>query len=170
MAASVFFTATLVLTRSKADSLAPLLIILLLAIALANFLLGVFFLFSRRNAALVAAILPILLAFALLDDVLPFTPISVLSPRYLADQLQANQVPLADLRVVGIKRNTLYGLNFYLRTDLQEWDRDPARESYVLATGRLPCSKISEAMSCSNLWGTVGKIDDFELLHLTPKR
>jgi 4-amino-4-deoxy-L-arabinose transferase-like glycosyltransferase len=144
--------------------------LILLALALSNLLLGIFSLLSRRNAALVLAVLPILLAFALVDAILPFTPASILSPRYLAYQLQANQVPLADLRVVGIRRSTLYGLNFYLRIDLQEWDRDPSHESYVLATGRLPCSKIPEAMSCSDLWGAADKMDQLELLHLTPKR
>jgi 4-amino-4-deoxy-L-arabinose transferase-like glycosyltransferase len=143
--------------------------LILLALALANLLLGIFSLLSCRNAALVLAVLPILLAFALVDEILPFTPASILSPRYLAYQLQANQVPLADLHVVGIRRSTLYGLNFYLRIDLQEWDRDPSHESYVLATGRLPCSKIPETMSCSDLWGAADKIDQLELLHLTPK-
>ena len=142
----------------------------LVAFALANCLLGVFFLFSRRSAALVAGILPILLAFAMVDEFLPFTPVSILSPRYLAYQLQANRVPLADLRVAGIRRSTLYGLNFYLRTDLQEWDHDSSRESYVLTTARLPCSKMPADLTCSSLWGEVDKIDDFELLHLTPKR
>ena len=148
---------------------APLFALLLGALALANFLLGIFFPFSRRNAALVAGILPILLLFALVDEILPFTPVSILSPRYLADQLRANHVPLAELRVAGIRRSTLYGLNFYLRTDLQEWDRDSAHEAYVLATGRLPCSKIPEYLNCSSLWGQIDKIDDLELLHITPK-
>ncbi len=149
---------------------APLLGLILVAFALANCLLAVFFLFSRRSAALISGILPILLAFAMLDEFLPFTPVSILSPRYLAYQLQANRVPLADLRVAGIRRSTLYGLNFYLRTDLREWDHDSSRESYVLATGRLPCSKMPADLTCSSLWGEVDKIDDFELLHLTPKR
>jgi 4-amino-4-deoxy-L-arabinose transferase-like glycosyltransferase len=148
---------------------APLFGLVLGALALANGLFGIFFLLSRRNIALFAGILPILVLFTLVDEVLPFTPVSILSSRYLAYQLQANHVPLADLRVSGIRRSTLYGLNFYLRTDLQEWDHDPSRASYVLATGRLPCSKIPDVMSCSDLWGPVDKIDDFELLHLTPK-
>ena len=148
---------------------APLFALILGALALANGLFGIFFLFSRRNIALFAGILPILLLFTLVDEILPFTPVSILSSRYLAYQLQANHVPLADLQVSGIRRSTLYGLNFYLRTDLQEWDHDPSRESYVLATGRLPCAKIPEVMSCFDLWGPVDKIDDFELLHLTPK-
>jgi 4-amino-4-deoxy-L-arabinose transferase-like glycosyltransferase len=149
---------------------APLFGLFLGALALANCLLGIFFLFSRRNIALVAGTLPILFLFALLDEILPFTPVSILSPRYLAYQLQANHVPSAELRVAGIRRSTLYGLNFYLRTDLQEWDRDPTHESYVLATGRLPCSKIPETLNCSSLWGQIDKIDDLELLHITPKR
>jgi 4-amino-4-deoxy-L-arabinose transferase-like glycosyltransferase len=147
---------------------APLFALVLGAFALANFLLGILLLFSRRNIALLAGTLPILLLFALVDEILPFTPVSILSPRYLAYQLEANQVPLAELRFAGIRRSTLYGLNFYLRTDLREWKRDPAQPSYVIATGRLPCSKIPEGLNCSNLWGEIDKVDDFELLHLTP--
>jgi 4-amino-4-deoxy-L-arabinose transferase-like glycosyltransferase len=167
------FAATIVYDEGRLKNLvafAPLIGLILIGLSLANLLLGFFFLLSRRSAALVAAILPILLAFTLLDDILPFTPVSILSPRYLAYQLQANHVPLADLRVAGIRRNTLYGLNFYLRTDLQEWNGDPSQESYVVATGRLSCLKMPVAMSCSSLWGEVDKSDDFELLHLTPKR
>jgi 4-amino-4-deoxy-L-arabinose transferase-like glycosyltransferase len=148
---------------------AALFALLLAAFALANCLLGIFLLFSRRSVALAAGTLPILLLFALVDEILPFTPASILSPRYLAYQLQANHVPLADLRVVGIRRTIVYGLNFYLRTDLQEWERDSVHESYVLATGRLPCSKVPAELNCSNLWGETDKIDDFELLYLTPK-
>jgi hypothetical protein len=91
------------------------------------------------------------------------------SPRYVAYQLQAAQVPLAALRVSHLKRATIYNLDFYLRTDLQEWDRDPSREVYVLATGSLPCSKMPEQVTCSNLWGEIDNADSFELLHLTPK-
>jgi 4-amino-4-deoxy-L-arabinose transferase-like glycosyltransferase len=149
---------------------APLFGLVLGAFALANFLFGIFFLFSRRNIALVASTLPILLLFAIVNEILGFVPASILSPRYLAYQLQANRVPLADLRVAGIRRSTVYGLNFYLRTDLQEWEHSPAHEAYVLATGRLPCSKIPAELNCSDLWGEVDKIDDFQLLHLTPKR
>jgi 4-amino-4-deoxy-L-arabinose transferase-like glycosyltransferase len=147
---------------------APLFVVVVLALALANFLLGAFFLFSRKTAGLFAAVLTVLLAFALLDDILQFTPVSIISARYLADQLQANRVPIGDLRVAGIRRGTLYGLNFYLRANLLEWDRDPSRETYVLATGRLPCSKIPKELDCSVRWGQTGDADNFELLHLIP--
>jgi 4-amino-4-deoxy-L-arabinose transferase-like glycosyltransferase len=174
LAAAVLFAVLAVKTYDERllrnlIAFAPLFALLLGAFALANFLLGICFLFSRRHIALVAVTLPILTLFAVVDEILPFTPVSILSPRYLAYQLQATHVPLSELRAAGIRRSTLYGLNFYLRTDLQEWEHDPAQQSYVLATGRLPCSKIPEAMSCFNLWGQIEKIDDFELLHLTPR-
>jgi 4-amino-4-deoxy-L-arabinose transferase-like glycosyltransferase len=143
--------------------------LILLFLAVANLLLGVFFLFSRRSAAVAGVALSLFLTFPLLDIFSEFTPVSILSPRYVAYQLQAAQVPLAALRVSNLKRATIYNLDFYLRTDLQEWDRDPSREVYVLATGSLPCSKMPEEVTCSNLWGELDKTDSFELLHLTPK-
>jgi hypothetical protein len=111
----------------------------------------------------------LLLTFQLSDVVIPHTPVSILSPRYMAYQIKSYEMPLAALRASHLKRATLYGLNFYLRTDLQEWDRDPSREVYVLANGSLPCSKTPQEMTCSNLWGEIENADNFELLHLTPK-
>ena len=149
---------------------APLFGLVLLFLALANLLLGILFIFSRRSAALAAVVLSLLLTFHLSDFFVSFTPISILSPRYVAYQIQVYQIPLAALRASNLRRATLYGLNFYLQTDLQEWDRDPSREVYVLAAGSLPCSKTPEEMTCSDLWGAIDKTDNFELLHLTPKR
>jgi len=148
---------------------APLFKLVLLFLALANLFLGILSFFSWRSAALAAVVLSLLLTFRLSEIFVPYTPVSILSPRYVAYQIQAYQMPLAALRVSHLKRATVYGLNFYLRTDLQEWDRDPSREVYVLATGLLTCSKIPEEMTCSDLWREIGKADNFELLHLTPK-
>ncbi len=143
--------------------------LILLFLAVANLLLGVFFLFSCRSAAVAGVALSLFLTFPLLDIFSEFTPVSILSPRYVAYQLQAAQVPLAALRVSRLKRATIYNLDFYLRTDLQEWDRDLSREVYLLANGSLPCSKMPEEVTCSNLWGEIDNADSFELLHLTPK-
>ncbi len=148
---------------------APLIGIVLLFLALANLFLGILYLFSWRSAALIAVVLSLFLALRLLDVAVQFTPISILSPRYVAQQVQTYRLPLDALRVSHLKRATLYGLNFYLRTDLQEWDGDPSRQVYVLANGALPCSKMPEEMTCSALWGWIDKTDSFELLHLTPK-
>ena len=144
--------------------------LLLLFLAVANLLFGVLYFFSWRSAALAAVVLSLFLTFHLSDIVVPHTQVSILSPRYVAYQIQAYQLPLSALRVSQIKRATLYGLNFYLGTDLHEWDHDPSREVYLLATGSLLCSKMPEEMTCSDLWGQIDRTDSFELLHLTPNR
>jgi 4-amino-4-deoxy-L-arabinose transferase-like glycosyltransferase len=149
---------------------APLIGLILIVLALANLLLGVFVFFSRRSAALITSTIPVFLGFGLLDTIAAFTPFSILSPRYAAYQIQADQVPPQALRVTGIRRATVYGLNFYLRTDLQEWDHDSSREVYLLAVGPLPCPTQAQDGACSDLWQEVDKIGDFQLLHLTPKR
>jgi 4-amino-4-deoxy-L-arabinose transferase-like glycosyltransferase len=149
---------------------APLFGVVLLFFAVANLLLGGLSLFKRRSAAVVAAGLSVLLTFALMDMAAGYTPVSILSPRYVADQIRMDRVPVSALRVSRLRRATLYGLNFYLRTDLQEWDGDPSREVYVLAAEQLPCSKVPQEMSCSDLWGWIDKNDQFDLLHLIPKR
>jgi 4-amino-4-deoxy-L-arabinose transferase-like glycosyltransferase len=147
----------------------PLLSLLLLFFAVANLLLGVLYLFSRRSAALVTVVLSLFLTFGMLDLAEPYTPASILSPRYLAYQIQADQAPLAALRFSRIKRATLYGLNFYLHSELQEWDGDPAREVYVLTTGGPPCSQTPKEMTCESLLGVAGKVEDVQLLHLVPR-
>jgi 4-amino-4-deoxy-L-arabinose transferase-like glycosyltransferase len=144
--------------------------LVLFLFALANLLLGALSLFSRRSAALIAAVVPTLIVLFLLDEILPLTPVSILSPRYIAYQIQAEQIPLSNLRVSKLGRTTIYSLNFYLRTDLQEWDRDPSREAYVLSDGAESCSRSPQGMTCSDLWGGIDSTSNFELLHLNPKR
>jgi len=72
------------------------------------------------------------------------------------------------LHFAKLKRTTLYGVNFYLRTNLHEWDGDPAREVYVLTDG-LRCSMKPAEMNCDDLWIEQESIDRFDVLHLTPK-
>jgi len=141
----------------------------LLLFALANLLLGALSLFSHRSAALVAAVVPILMILLLLDQILPLTPVSILSPRYIAYQIQAEQIPLSNLHVSRLSRTTVYSLDFYLRTDLPEWDRDASREVYVLSDGAAFSSRSPQGMTCSDLWGRIQSTPNFELLHCTPK-
>jgi 4-amino-4-deoxy-L-arabinose transferase-like glycosyltransferase len=175
LAAAALFGSTFAVIRAhdwrslkNLVAFAPLFGLVLVTLALANFLLGTFFLFSRRNAALATAVLSVVLAFGLLDVAFSNTPMSILSARYLAYQIQAEGVPMAALRQLGLKRANIYGINFYLRTDLQEWDRNRSREVYLLTEGELPCSRISKEMSCKDIWGWLTKTDNFELLRLTP--
>ncbi len=149
---------------------APLVGFVLLLFCLANCFLGVGFFSARAKIALVAGIFPILVGLALFGKILASSPAHIMSSRDLAHTIRAEAVPVTVLRVSGLRRDALYGLNFYLRTDLREWDCDPTREIYVLTEqSRLSCEKQARDMIFSDLWGEIDKIDRFRLLHLTPK-
>jgi 4-amino-4-deoxy-L-arabinose transferase-like glycosyltransferase len=138
------------------------------AIGAANILLALVSLFPRRNFAIIAGVVPLLFLMYIVDDALPFTPISTQSSRYLADQIRANQIPLANLRVAGLKRATLYGLNFYLHTDLHDLNGAPTRDVFVLTTGRTTCDKMPAELKCDDVWQQTTDADGVRLLHLTP--
>ena len=145
----------------------PLVLLFLVLIVVAN----VFFALTvlrRRNTAILFAVLPFFLAFRAFDFAAESTPLSILSPRYIASQIQAEQIPLAELHFAQLKRATLYGVNFYLRSNLQEWDGDRAREVYVLTDG-MHCSIKPAEMNCDDLWGELERSHVFDVLHLTPK-
>jgi 4-amino-4-deoxy-L-arabinose transferase-like glycosyltransferase len=149
---------------------APIIGLALLLFTLTNLFFGVFLLFNRRSAALISATLPFFAYFWLFDELAKFTPLSIQSPRYAAQQIAAQQIPVAALRVGGLKRSTLYGLNFYLRTDLQEWDRDTSGDVYVLTDGPMPCPLQMTQPSCEDLWEEIDRIGgSLELLHLKPR-
>src|SRR5262249_34705607 len=99
-----------------------------------------------------------------------FTPISTQSARFVAEQLQVDEIPLADLRVAGLKRATLYGLNFYLHTDLHDLSGTPTREIYVLTPAATTCEKMPSEVSCEDVWQQTANADSVRLLHLTPNR
>ena len=110
-----------------------------------------------------------ILAIYVLDIALRHTPISVESSRYLADQIRADEIPLANLRVAGLKRATLYGLDFYLHTDLHELNGTPTGDTYLLTSGRTTCDKMPAEVNCENEWQQTDNADSVQLLHLTPK-
>jgi 4-amino-4-deoxy-L-arabinose transferase-like glycosyltransferase len=145
----------------------PLVLLFVVLIALSNVLFALLVL-RRRNTAILFAVLPFFLAFQVFEFAAESTPLSILSPRYIASQIQAEQIPLTMLHFAKLKRTTLYGVNFYLRTNLHEWDGDPAREVYVLTDG-LRCSMKPAEMNCEDLWGEQERTDVFDVLHLTPK-
>jgi 4-amino-4-deoxy-L-arabinose transferase-like glycosyltransferase len=154
----------------KAVAYTPAVELALVALGGANILLAVAYLFPRRNFAIVAAVVPVLFVLYVLDDALRFTPISMQSSRYLADQIRADEIPLSNLRVAGIKRATLYGLNFYLHTDLRDLNGTPTRDIYVLTTGRTTCEKMPTEVKCEDVWQRTADADGVALLHLTPNR
>jgi 4-amino-4-deoxy-L-arabinose transferase-like glycosyltransferase len=152
----------------KAVAYTPAVELAVAAMGAANILLAFLFLFPRRNFAMIAAVVPVLFLMYIVDDALPFTPISSQSARYLADQIRADEIPPAKLRVVGLKRATLYGLNFYLHTDLHDLNGTPTREIYVLTTGRTTCDKMPTEVKCEDMWQRTADPDGVALLHLTP--
>jgi 4-amino-4-deoxy-L-arabinose transferase-like glycosyltransferase len=176
LASAALFAGVFVALSRNADRIlrdlvpfAPLFALVLLLLTVANLFLGVLFLCRHRTAALAASVLPFFAGFPIFDAVAPHTPLSIVSPDYIAYQIQAEQIPPASLRAIRLNPATLFGLNFYLRTDLQKWDRDPSREVYLFAEGERPCSRMPQDMTCSDLWGWIEKTDKFELLHLTPR-
>jgi 4-amino-4-deoxy-L-arabinose transferase-like glycosyltransferase len=154
----------------KAVVYAPAIELAVAALGAANILLAILCLFRRRNFAIVAGVMPVIFAMYMVDDALPFTPISTQSGRYLADQIRANEIPIDALRVANLKRAMLYGANFYLHTDLHELNGKPTREIYVLTQGNTSCEKMPVDVACEDVWQRPADADSVRLLHLTPKR
>jgi 4-amino-4-deoxy-L-arabinose transferase-like glycosyltransferase len=153
----------------KAVAYTPAVELALAVLAAANILLAVAYFFRRRNFAIIAGVVPMMFFLYILDDALRFTPISTQSSRYLADQIRADEIPLANLRATGLKRATLYGLNFYLHTDLHDLNGTPTRDTYLLTNGRTTCDKMPSEVTCENEWQQTDNADGVQLLHLTPK-
>jgi 4-amino-4-deoxy-L-arabinose transferase-like glycosyltransferase len=154
----------------KAVVYTPAIELAVAALGAANILLATLFLFRRRNFAIVAAVVPVIFAMYMVDDALPFTPISTQSGRYLADQIRANEIPLDALRVANLKRAMLYGVDFYLHADLHELNGTPTREIYVLTQGNTTCEKMPAEVACEDVWQRPADADSVRLLHLTPNR
>lgn len=152
----------------KAVAYTPAVELAIAAIGAANILLALLYLAPRRNLAMIAAVVPVLFAMFMVDDALPFTPISSQSARYLADQIRADEVPLAKLRVAVLKRSTRYGLNFYLHTDLPDLTRTLHSDVYLLTTARATCDKMPPEVKCEDMWQRTADSDGITLLHLTP--
>jgi 4-amino-4-deoxy-L-arabinose transferase-like glycosyltransferase len=152
----------------KAVAYTPAVELAIAAIGAANILLALLYLAPRRNLAMIAAVVPVLFAIFMVDDALPFTPISSQSARYLADQIRADEVPLAKLRVAVLKRSTRYGLNFYLHTDLPDLTRTLHSDVYLLTTARATCDKMPPEVKCEDMWQRTADSDGITLLHLTP--
>jgi 4-amino-4-deoxy-L-arabinose transferase-like glycosyltransferase len=146
----------------------PVAVVALVLVAASNLFFGILMLLGRRSVAVIVGVLPFFVAFWMFGVIDQFTPLSVLSARYVADQIAAEQVPLSMVRAAQLKRDMLYGLNFYLHSDLREWDHDPRNEVYVV-TDQLRCSRMREEMKCEDLWVEQERVDNFTVLHLSPK-
>jgi len=150
----------------------PLVFVALTAFASFAVFLGIAFLLAgaqTRTFFLVSGVLCVILPLAFAERIARPLPIGIVSPRYLAKEIQTAQIEAPNLTVAGLKRGTRFGLSFYLHAELNDWNRDPSREVYVLTEGVLPCRNMPKEMSCTNLWENEERIDPFGLLHLVPK-
>ena len=94
----------------------------------------------------VVPILAILLFFNHLAPLfLPRDP----SGRTLARELRAAQIPPERIYVTAMRRGQQFSLSFYLRQEIQTWDKDQPREGYLLRRSRYCGDFVSPPWSCS---------------------
>jgi 4-amino-4-deoxy-L-arabinose transferase-like glycosyltransferase len=111
-----------------------------LMLAIPNLMLGAGFLVSplrgKREFALALATLSLLFALSFAHRLIVDLQVDPWSPKALALQLTAHHVPLEHLSVFSMGRAERLNLNFYLHRELQDWDRDPNADAYVISGGR----------------------------------
>jgi 4-amino-4-deoxy-L-arabinose transferase-like glycosyltransferase len=111
-----------------------------LSLAIPNLLLGAGFLVStinaKRNLALALATLSLLFALSFANKLLVDLQVDPWSPKALALQLTAQHVPIERISVLSMGRADRLNLNFYLHRELNDWNRDPNADSYVLSGAR----------------------------------
>ena len=115
--------------------------VILGALSVANLMLGagasLWFkgAFGRGLAA--CCVLPILLAVANSDKLLPSFFLWDPSGRTLSEELQRRAIPTAELNVSKyMNRGQRYSLNFYLHQEAPEWDSEHPHQGYLLVGNR----------------------------------
>jgi len=119
---------------------------LLGTIAVANAILAAGFLCTssrwKLNFVALACVVPVLFALVIADELA--TGLFSLSSKDLAVQLHAQHVP-ADRTFVhhGMGRSLRYGLNFYLRREVPDWDENLDADAYVVS-GSFNCERLEK--------------------------
>jgi 4-amino-4-deoxy-L-arabinose transferase-like glycosyltransferase len=119
---------------------------LLGTIAVANAILAAGFLCSssrwKLNFVALACVVPVLFALVIADELA--AGLVSLSSKELAVQLHAQHVP-ADRTFVhhGMGRSLKYGLNFYLRREVPDWDENLDADAYVVS-GSFNCKRLEK--------------------------
>jgi 4-amino-4-deoxy-L-arabinose transferase-like glycosyltransferase len=91
--------------------------------------------FGRGLAA--CCVLPILLAVANSDKLLPSFFLWDPSGRTLSEELERHAIPAAELNVSKyMNRGQRYSLNFYLHQEVPEWDSEHPHQGYLLTGNR----------------------------------
>jgi 4-amino-4-deoxy-L-arabinose transferase-like glycosyltransferase len=121
--------------------------------AMANTILAAFLLtgWSRRlNPVAMFCVIPVLFAVAITGA--SVTRLVALSSKDLAVQLFAHHVPTDQTFVHrGMGRGLKYGLNFYLRREVPDWNQDPNAEAYVVS-GSVSCEHLrKQGFNCADV-------------------
>jgi 4-amino-4-deoxy-L-arabinose transferase-like glycosyltransferase len=90
----------------------------------------------------------------------------VYSARDLSHALLTSGGTPENLRLVGMNRSTSYQLNFYFHSDLKEWN-GMAGPGELLVGRAISCSKLNLTTGCNDLWASLDKADDWELLQIS---
>jgi 4-amino-4-deoxy-L-arabinose transferase-like glycosyltransferase len=141
-------------TSYSTSTLAYSLCIVLFLFALAN---GVLWgITSRHQAQNTAArvslaaglVAPVLIAMLAANRLSRFLEFSDPSGRPLAEDIIAAKIPAAELSVYNMKRSIHYGLNFYLKTEIKDWDPARPTVNYLLLGSRNCEQVVSNAVRC----------------------
>jgi 4-amino-4-deoxy-L-arabinose transferase-like glycosyltransferase len=111
------------------------------AFSLANLLLGAGLSFSSKGqlgrGLAACCVLPLIVAVANTDKLLPSFFYWDPSGRTLSEELQRHAIPIAELSVPkNMNRGLGYSLDFYLHQEVPEWNSEHPRPGYVLLGGK----------------------------------
>jgi 4-amino-4-deoxy-L-arabinose transferase-like glycosyltransferase len=71
------------------------------------------------------------------------------SGRTLARELQANQIPTGQIYAGHMPRGQKFSLNFYLRSEVDDWSQDSPREGYLLLRWKGCKSYVKSPWTCA---------------------
>ena len=130
-------------------------ILIVAAIGAANLFLGWFSLTHEQTAflrlAAASSVLPILITLSLTDKLLPSFFRWDPSGRSIARELEFRRIPTSQLAVAGMSRGLHYSLNFYVATELKDWDRNNPSEGYLLMPERHCTSVVPPTFFCEEI-------------------
>jgi len=110
------------------------------ALSAASLLLGIFFSWPKLSPSIqfaaVSCVLPVLLAVSLSDKLLPSFFIADPSGRSVARELRLRNIPAEKLALTSMNRGMKYSLNFYMHTEIRDWDENHTTEDYILSRWR----------------------------------
>ena len=96
------------------------------------------------------ALLPILIVPSLSRQ----TGLAALSVKGVAQSIVDRGIHPEELRVLDLRRDRRYALNFYMHHEIPDWTEQRVREGYVLTTGK-GCRDLKADQLCEDLWGFV---------------